>query len=214
MPFTTSKTTNNRNIMNEPKLTIVLPYLSNSPCIDICKNFLKQNTVNEYELIEIIDETDIYLAYNKGAHEAKYDTIVLLNDDMFVSPGWDLPYVKFCKPKTVITGHLIESGRVPVNPVNFEYDCGRQPETFDYNKFINFINTVTKEIPEVVENVRGWYMPIAFHKSTFIDYPNYNKYPYPNDIDLIDKILPILDFKFMQVNSFMYHLQNYTATYA
>lgn len=195
-------------------ISIVLPYLSTSPCVDICKKFLSQNTVSEYELIEIVDETDVYFAYNEGVRRAKFETVALINDDMFVAPGWDLPFIKFCKPKTVVTGYLVECGRISVNHVNYDYDCGHTPTSFDYPKFASFVEDKLKEVPEVVEDRQGWFMPVAFYKPTFIQYPNQPKYPHPNDIELFHKILPTLGFKFVQVNSFAYHLQNFTATYS
>lgn len=194
-------------------ISIILPYLSKSPCVNICKDLLKKNTVSEYELIEIVDESDVYFAYNDGVRRAKHDLVILINDDMFVSPGWDLPFVKFCKPKTVVTGYLVESGRISVNHVNFDYDCGKTPESFEYDKFINFVDDKLKNLPEIIEDKQGWFMPVCFSKSTFVEYPNENKYPWPNDIDLFHKILPALGYKFIQVNSIVYHLQNYTKTY-
>lgn len=192
------------------KFSIVLPYLSKSPCIDLCKELLQKNTVNEYELIEIVDNTDVYAAYNDGAFNAKNDIILLLNDDMFVSPGWDELYIKYCEPKTVVTGYLIESGRIPVASQNISYNCGTTLETFDYQKFIDF--SLTLNNPEV-RNDLGWYMPVAFHKSTFINYPNDIKYPHPNDITLIKDLLPQMGYRYLQVASYVYHLQNYTSTY-
>jgi len=192
------------------QFSIVLPYLSNSPCVDLCKALLEKNTTNSYELIEIVDNVDVYDAYNKGALSAKNDIVVLLNDDMFVSPNWDELYVKHCKPKTAVTGYLVESGRIPVATQNIMYNCGTTLETFDYDRFIEFINTLDSE---EVKNGLGWYMPVAFHKSTFVCYPNEIKYPHPNDITLFHDILPIMNFEFLQVASYMYHLQNYTSTY-
>ena len=189
-------------------ISIVLPYLSNSKCVKLCKDLLKSNTTNEYELIEIVDNTDVYEAYNYGALQAKYDTIVLINDDMFVSPGWDELFVKYTRPNTVITCYVIESGRIPVAKECIEYNAGNSIEKFDYEDFINFKNTLT--YPEV-RNDRGWFMPIAFHKSTFVEYPKENKYPYPNDIDLVKKILVDLGYEFLQVASYVYHLQNYSS---
>jgi len=193
------------------KISIVLPYLSNSTCIDICKKYLKQNTINNYELIEIIDETDVYSAYNQGVLKANCDVVILLNDDMFVSPGWDVPFFEHCKQNTVVTGYLVESGRIPVNDRNIEYNCGITPETFDYEKFNTFVSQNITKVPEIIHNCKGWYMPVAFHKKTFVEYPNEIKYPHPNDIDLFENILPKLNFNFIKVNSFVYHLQNYSA---
>jgi hypothetical protein len=189
-------------------ISIILPYLSDSECIETCKYYIQKNTSNTCEIIEIIDNTDVYEAYNYGVKEAKYDIVVLLNDDMFVSPNWDELYIKHTTPYSVVTGHLIESGRIPVNFRNIEKDFGRTPKDFDYDKFLEYINN--NPLPEIIEKGMGWYMPVAFHKSTFIDYPNDIKYPHPNDITLLSHMLPNMGYNFKQVGVYTYHLQNFT----
>jgi hypothetical protein len=189
-------------------ISIILPHLSTATPVPTFKKYLEQNTVNEYELIEVLDWTDVYAAYNHGASLAKYDIIIMMNDDMFVAPGWDVNFVKYVKPKTFAMMWLVESGHIPVNSRMLEYDCGRTLETFDYDKFINYINNV--DIPELTEGAFGAWMPIGFHKSTWIPFPNDNKYPYPNDIDLIDVTLPQMGYTPLKVKSFAYHLQGYS----
>jgi hypothetical protein len=189
-------------------ISIILPYLSNSRCVDLCKKYIQQNTNSTYELVEIVDNTDVYAAYNQGVHQAQYDVVILLNDDMFVSPGWDKLYIKHTTPKSVVTGMLIESGRIPVNYRNIEFDCGKTPEEFDYSKFLTYIST--NPIPEVKQDSMGWYMPVAFHKSTYIDYPNQIKYPHANDVTLLSHILPSYQYDFKQVGVYTYHIQNFS----
>ena len=189
-------------------ISIILPYLSNSRCIDICKQYIKVNTINPYEIIEIVDNTDVYAAYNEGVRRAKYDVVFLINDDMFVSPGWDELYIKHTTPRSVVTGMLIESGRIPVNFRNVEFDCGKTPQEFDYNKFLSYI--INNPIEEVKLNSMGWYMPVAFHRSTYIDYPNEIKYPHPNDVTLLSHMLPSYGFEFKQVGVYTYHIQNFS----
>ena len=58
--------------------SIVIPYLSNSKYIEQCKHYLQLNSTLPYELVEIVDETDVYYAFNSGVYKAKYDKVVLL----------------------------------------------------------------------------------------------------------------------------------------
>jgi hypothetical protein len=163
-------------------------------------------------LVEIVDERDVYYAYNMGVYKASYDTVVLLNDDMFVSHGWDVNFVKYTNVNTVTTGYVVEPAPGvnyrPNNKVisNIRYDCGTKLSEFDYNKFDNFVKS--QNVPEVMFNEVGWYMPIGFHKKSFVSYPNIEKYPHPNDVMLIDYALPNLGYKFAKVKSFVYHFQN------
>lgn len=189
-------------------ISIILPHLSTSAPTSLCKYYIEKNTVNEYELIEVVDWTDVYAAYNYGASLAKYDIIIMMNDDMFVAPGWDINFVNYVKPKTFVMMWLIESGYIPVNTRMLEYDCGRTLESFDYDKFIQY--TQTLNVPEVAEGAFGAWMPIGFHKSTWLPFPNEKKYPHSNDIDLIDKTLPMLGYTPLKVKSFAYHLQGFS----
>ena len=182
--------------------------MSTSKPTELCKHYLEKNTINEYEIIEVVDWTDVYAAYNYGASLAKYDIIIMMNDDMFVAPGWDINYVKYVKPKTFVMMWLVESGHIGVNNRMLEYDCGRTLETLDYDRFINYIDTI--DIPEAIEGGFGAWMPIGFHKSTFIEFPNEIKYPNANDITLIDNTLPALGYIPIKVKSFAYHLQGYS----
>ena len=189
-------------------ISIILPHMSNARCVPYFKQYLEKNTVNEYELIEIIDWTDVYAAYNHGAEQAKYDKIIMMNDDMFVAPGWDINFVKYLQPKTFVTMWLVESGRIPVSHRMIQSNFGTTPESFNYDEFINFTNNL--DVPEVVENGFGAWMPIGFHKSTWIPFPNEIKYPHANDISLIDETLPSLGYMPLKVKSFAYHLQSFS----
>ena len=187
------------------KLSIVISYPSWSKSIDTFKKFLFENTTNKFELIEIVDKNDVYAAFNEGVKKASNENVICICDDMFVSKGWDELYLKYADGNTILTGYLIEPGVVPVSNRNIEYNCGTTPLEFNYEKFKNFINSI--ELPEIEYNKKGWYMPIMFYKSKYIDYPNENKFPYPNDVELIDKILPNRGFTFAKIRSYVYHLQ-------
>lgn len=189
------------------KFSVVISYPSWSKCIETFKKYLYENTTNQFELVEIVDYNDVYRAFNEGVKKAKHELVICICDDMFVSKGWDELYLKYADGKTILTGCLVESGIIPVSQKNIEYNCGDTPQNFDYNKFENYINIIKDEIPEVVLGKKGWYMPILFYKSKFIEYPNEIKFPHPNDILLIDYILPKEGFKFAQIKSFVYHLQ-------
>ena len=190
-------------------ISIVVPYLSDSRCISLFKDLIKKNTVSKYELIEIIDETDVYMAFNNGVKEANGETVILINDDMFVSKEWDVPYIKYAKGKTLVTGYLVEPGVISVSNRNIQKDFGKIPEQYEEKEFQDWVDKVKLTTPEVIFG-KGWYMPMAMEKKYFIEYPNEIKYPYPNDVELIDKILPSMGYSFLKVNSFCYHLQAFT----
>src|SRR5579862_3385485 len=115
-----------------PKLSIVIPYLSHSSCIETCRRLIAENTGSDHEIIEIVDCPNVYRAYNEGLAKATGDVVVLLNDDMFVAPGWDEPILAHAADRTVVTTYLVESGRHPVNCRNIARNFGQTADTFDY----------------------------------------------------------------------------------
>jgi hypothetical protein len=163
----------------------------------------------DYELVEIVNETDVYYAYNKGVYQAKFDKVILLNDDMIVSRGWDVPMVRYITEDVFTTCYVVEPSPGTIHRpdgtsiCNIQLDCGQTLADFDYEKFQKYVDTAN--VP-VIQDKKGWYMPFGVHKKSFISYPNRLKSE-ANDITLIDLILPNCGYKFAQVNSFVYHYQ-------
>jgi hypothetical protein len=195
--------------------SIVIPYLSKSKCIDKCKEHLKKNSKYEHELIEIIDETDVYYAFNKGVYQAKYDTVVMMNDDMLVGKNWDEFIPLHSNEKTILTCHVVEpfkSQRIGPNyPLCIHHDCGDSPENFDENAFNDFVES--QNVAEIdFENI-GWFMPIVVNKKSFVTYPNIQKFPhYPNDAVLVMSVLPYLGYSIAIINSFVYHFSRQSSS--
>lgn len=184
--------------------SIVIPHLSDSETISLCLKYLKQNSIYEHEIIHIVDEKDVYFAFNKGVYQSKYDTVVLMNDDMIVARDWD-KFIPFCKPDTIYTGHVVEKnpGRMIDGPSCIECDCG-DINNFDYDKFQKFVDLQTK-VDDIKPNYLGWYMPVIVNQRTFVTYPNIQKFPEPNDVLLFHHILPFVGFKCSQLKSYFYH---------
>lgn len=202
------------------KYTVLLPYLSKingepNRCIDMCKHYLYKNSTYPFELLEAVDYPDYYLAVNDNFMKAKTDIVILFNDDMFVEPGWDELYVKYSRPKVAVSGYMIESGRIPVGGGAIEYDCGRTPETFDYDKFTNFVNEykVLNNIPEVLP-ILGHAAPCALHKDTWIPFeiiPGMLNNSSGVDGKYFWETLPAAGFQYEKINSFLYHIQSFTS---
>lgn len=183
--------------------SIVIPYLTKNNLFEKCVSYIEKNSNHEFEIVPIADCDDVYYAYNSGVYQAKYHRVVLLNDDMIVSKGWDDSIIPYCTEGTVLTGHVIEKapGFIEGKPSCLQHDCGDNYGNFDESKFERFV----KYHRAPVQQGKGWYMPIVFHKKTFISYPNIKKFPYPNDITLVDQILPNNGYTFIQIPMYVYH---------
>jgi hypothetical protein len=190
------------------KYSVVIPHLSNSDYIDSCIEYLKRNSMYEHEIIKIVDETDVYYAFNKGVYQANCDIVVLLNDDMIVSKNWD-EHIPLCTEDTFLTGLVVEAkpGRMqPGYPHCIEHDCGDTIDVFDYDKFQNFVDTTKPSVPNFQANRIGWYMPFVVHRKSFVSYPNIKKFPlHENDVLLLENILPYCGYTVALINSFVYH---------
>jgi len=187
--------------------SIVIPHLSNSEYIDTCIHYIKKNSKYDPEIIQIIDETDVYYAFNKGVYQAKNDIVVLMNDDMVVSEHWDEFIPLFLAEDTFLTLHVVESNPGKMNgPECIKYDCGDNLHTFDYQKFENFAKNQKQNTPLIQFNTIGWYMPFVVNRKSFVSYPNIDKFPlYANDVTLFHSVLPNLGYKVALLNSFVYH---------
>lgn len=190
------------------KYSIVIPHLSTSEYIDSCLEYLKLNSMYEHEIIRIVDETDVYYAFNKGVYQANNDIVVLMNDDMLVSKNWDEHIPFYCTEDTFLTCHVVEAdpGDMKGGPQCIKYDCGDTIEQFDSIKFEQFAQINASNIPAMQMGKIGWYMPFIVHRKSFVTYPNIDKFPlYANDIVLFHQVLPNLGYKVALINSFVYH---------
>jgi hypothetical protein len=198
--------------MTNPKYSVILPHVSvvngqPNTCIDLCRHLLHKAATMPFEIIDVVDYPDYYTATNEGVLKANSDIVITFNDDMFPEPGWDKLLVENCKPDVVVTTRIIESGRLPVGHPNIEFNAGMSPETFEYDKFVNFVNDYKKlnNLPDI-ENGLGSGVPAAFYKHNWIPYPVYHC----ADMDYFFKILPEAGVRFVKANSFIYHIQSFT----
>jgi hypothetical protein len=204
--YDTDTTINNHT--SKMKYSIVIPHLSTSKYIDECIRYIKQNSLYENEIITIVDETDVYYAFNKGVYQANCETVVLMNDDMIVSKHWDKHIPLYSKQDTILTGYVVEPnpGKMMSDIECLKYDCGTDIDSFDFDKFQSFVKT--NNVPEISYDKKGWFQPLVVNQKSFVTYPNILKFPeYANDVTLIEDILPKLNYKFAQIDMFVYHFQ-------
>jgi hypothetical protein len=187
------------------QLSILLPSLSNSPCVKLCKELLSKNTNPPFEIVEVVDCLNVYEAYNRAAASANGDVLVFLNDDMFVAPGWSDLLRQATRPKTIVTTYLVESGRIPVNYRNIERDFGRTPGDFRYDDFVRFAAQEGPALPPECPGF-GWYMPFAVQRADFIPFATDRGRGEPCDF-LLFGLFSRLQYEFVRARSFAYHLQ-------
>lgn len=196
------------------KYSIFIPFLSKSKTIQRCLNALHENSVHEHEIVLTVGQTDVYFAFNEGVYKCKNDIVVMMNDDMIVSKGWDRLIPEYAAPNRIITTYVVEPESPPLlyGPSSISHDCGRE-NNFDYDKFESFVESDSKNKPDYLRNASGWFMPLIVNKKTFVTFPNVVKFPYcANDVLLFDMISNSdVEYEFGVLNSYVYHFAHATS---
>lgn len=197
------------------KYSVFIPFLSKSKSIQQCLNALHENSVHDHEIVLTVGEKDVYYAFNEGVYKCKNDVVVLLNDDMIVSKGWDRLIPEYAQPDWILTTYVVEPnpGGLPIGPSCIDYDCGRELN-FDQQKFQSYVDQRQSETPDFVPNSTGWFMPLIINKKTFVTFPNVVKFPIcANDILLFNMLHQAdeCEYKFGVINSWTYHFGHATS---
>jgi len=128
---------------------------------------LNRDVLNKYsEHINILDlETNLGAckALNLGVYNAKYDKILLVNDDNVFQKGWDTRLESSYQPNAVIAPNQIEPFTSMFSQFKIE-NLGRDPKTFDIEAFWKFCNEIEKNT--VTEEGSTW--PIFMSKIDYI----------------------------------------------
>ena len=113
---------------------------------------------------------------NRLGHTILYDTLVndyatndivmIYHADMYACPGMDEAVLKHLIPGTVISATRIEPPLHPDGPEKVLQDFGIEPEEFDEQGLMNFINQTWEGMPED-KITNGIFAPWAIYKKDF-----------------------------------------------
>jgi len=166
-------------------------------------------------IIQNSSKLDVYGMFNYGVSFSRNDNdhVLLINDDMYVPPEWDilLKYISeaYNTEKMVITFDVVEPGYVDVNERNIKREFGTELKLFKESEFNEFARSQSDELHFWINKI-GWYMPVIFPKNLFNEsgqYPTYPSFPFPNDIVLFDKLKQDDSIQFIKINKKVYHFQ-------
>lgn len=119
--------------------------------------------------IEIIRNDTVkgyYSNINTGVVAAKTDTICMFTSDQVAAANWDTSMFKHLKPKSLITGRLVESGACLIADGNIHKNFGKTLEKFNQQKFDNFVK---KYKPPKEIDLPHHYIPCLCYKQDFLD---------------------------------------------
>ena len=130
---------------------------------DINKEVLEKYS-NDIDILNLEENVGLCRATNLGVCNAKYDTILIVNDDNVFPINWDSQLEKVYNPHFVIAPNQIEP-----NPSMFRQfhikNLGQDPKTFDLKEFWRY----EVELFEVDKtDMTGSTLPILMSKKMFL----------------------------------------------
>jgi len=144
-----------------PLISVIIPTYKCPDALDLCLRSAIEGQVSQNQIIVVVDgfydvnkevlekhaksidilclEENVGLcrATNLGVYNAKYERILIVNDDNVFPQHWDEKLNYDFKPNTVIAPNQIEPTPSMFHQFIIE-DLGRNPKTFDLDKFWQF----------------------------------------------------------------------------
>lgn len=162
-------------------ISVIIPTYKEPEALELCIKSCQENQIYNNEIIVVVDGTyeynkqilekfvniDIYIveknkglsyATNFGVNKAHQKYVLIVNDDNVFPKKWDkklLRYSSYLEKNWVISPNQIE----PYNSMFKDFiikDFGRNPKTFNYEEFLEFEESISKNI----SNLSGSTLPI------------------------------------------------------
>ena len=155
---------------------------------------------------------------NRLGHTILYDTLVndyatndivmIYHADMYACPGMDEAVLKHLIPGTVVSATRIEPPLHPDGPEKVLQDFGIEPEEFDEQGLINFINQTWEGMPED-KITNGIFAPWAIYKKDFQEINGHDPLYAPQskeDSDIFNRFV-LNGFELVQTwEGYVYHM--------
>jgi len=175
------------------KISILIPTLDNPEYLQCVVDSIKKHTTVEHEVLiyHNTKEKNIGLAaaINKLGKQVTGEYICYLNDDMYVTPGWDVGLLAAVNPNIhyqYITAPMFEPQYA--NPcMNAPIDYGRTASTFREADFLR----EWKDVRRIKEDIVSPWCPIFVSKALWDEVGGYSEEYFPcygTDPDFAAKI--------------------------
>jgi glycosyltransferase involved in cell wall biosynthesis len=100
---------------------------------DINKEVLEKHA-KSIDILNLEQNVGLCRGTNLGVYNAKYDRILIINDDNVCPLGWDAELLKDYIPNSVISPNQIEPTPSMFKQFHIK-DCGRDPKTFSLENY-------------------------------------------------------------------------------
>jgi GT2 family glycosyltransferase len=103
---------------------------------DINKEVLEKHS-KSIDILNLEENVGLCRATNLGVFNAKYELVLIVNDDNVFPENWDLSLLESYQPNSVVSPNQIEP-TPSMFPQFLIENLGRDPKTFDLQKFWQF----------------------------------------------------------------------------
>lgn len=168
-------------------ISLIIPTYRNPEMLDLCIMSAIEGQSNVNQILVVVDgyveesqhildkykgkinvlpfeqNQGLQMALNLGVFNAEFERICIINDDNVLSKDWDKIILEDLKQDSVLTINQIE----PTGPGIFKFpvkDLGRTPSEFNYDKFLEFESSISKN----EKTPDGGIFPFAMWKKDYM----------------------------------------------
>lgn len=168
-------------------ISVIIPTYKEPEALDLCLRSAIQGQQNKNEIIVVVDgfydinkevlekySDDILIlnletnqglckGTNLGVYNASNNLILIVNDDNVFPKDWDVKLESVYEPNSVIAPNQIEPFPSMFKQIHIQ-NLGRNPATFDLEKYWNYDGEVSKDLIESA----GSTLPIFMSKKDYL----------------------------------------------
>ena len=219
------------------KISFIQPSRNNLKYLKWSYNSIRKNLGDQHEICWADDFSDdgtwewmneivkkdknVKIHRNEGptrlGHTILYDTLVdmatndivmIYHADMYACPNMDIEVLKHLERGKVVSATRIEPPLHPDGPEKILQDFGIEPEEFDEQGLLNFINQTWEGMPED-KTTEGIFAPWAIYKDDFTNIGGHDPLYAPQskeDSDIFNRF-QLAGYEFIQTwGGYVYHM--------
>ena len=168
-------------------ISVIIPTYKSPEMLDLCLRSAIEGQVNENQIIVVVDgfydinkeilekyaksidilnlEQNVGLCRgtNLGVYNAKYERILIVNDDNVFPLDWDVELLKDYIPNSVLSPNQIEPTPSMFKQFHIK-DCGRDPKTFSLENYWKY----EEPLRGLFSDETGSTLPIFMSKTDYL----------------------------------------------
>jgi len=157
------------NLSNKEHEILIFIDKDNDGTVDYLKSIKK----DFYDLKIVTHKINPLVGYARNTNLivdlAKHDIVSYLQTDMVVSKNYDIEILKELEDDCILSSTRIEPPLHGPSDKTFTQDFGTTPESFKYQDFLNFAETVKSQ-----KSIDYFFAPFTFHKLAWQKVGGYN----------------------------------------